>query len=239
MTNVFILAAGTSRRFGGKILKQELPINGEKIIRRIIRQVREYDNRINIYILTWHDTLKFGDVNIIDTKVRPQELSDTILLSYPYWGKRNVILLGDVVYSNDTINKILSHNNGVTIFARDKCPIKSSSERVALTFPIEYSNYLWLLLHKAARIFRYDGREGHAGMQKICLSTKPDWLLPFVHNTPIHPLIRPFRDYFIYHIYTTSWYPSFPVHLELVDDSITTDIDTPEEYQKFIAMAKL
>ena len=236
ITRVFILAAGTSRRFGGKILKQELLINGEKIIRRTIRQVLEYNSKLQIYILTWHKSLMFIDVNVINTKLRPQELSDTILLSRPYWKEWNIILLGDVVYSDDALKKILSNNNGITIFGRDKCPTKPGSERFALSFPIEQSEYITNLLQRASKTFRKDKWEGHGGMKKICWSTHPNWLLPFVSDIPTYLFIRPFRDYFIYHIYTTSWHPASPTSLELINDPITTDIDTPEEYAAFLAL---
>lgn len=245
MTNcpkVFITAAGSSRRFGGTVLKQLLPVNHEPIIRRTIRQVRETSPDSEVYILTWHPQLFFHDVQTIHTHTRPPELADTILLSERYWGSRNVVLMGDVVFSDDAIRRVFegAGAGGVKVYARVGTVVKSNSERFALTFDSDHAAFVRSLLARASSEFSIEGREGSSGMRKICSAAKPGFLFPFctdkVYGFVLFPLFRPFRDFLFFHVINEcAWIPWPPVELVLLDDDpITTDIDNWQEYFAFI-----
>jgi hypothetical protein len=237
---VFLLCAGFSKRVGST--KQLLPVGGEPIIRRTIRLIREIDPSISIYMLTWKPELMFDDVIVIDTGGRPPQLSDTILFSRPYWKERNIFLTGDTIYGERTMKKILADMKGITVFYRDSCPTKPSSERFTFSFSIEDSERVIQLLQKSSRIYTGTTHETCCGLGKICYATKPEYLMwlisPIVYIDGTHQhirLVRPFRDFFIYSIHQF-WKPWDTIRLVPVDDAITTDIDTMEEYNTFVSL---
>ena len=238
-TSVFITAAGTSRRFGTGFVKQLLPINHEPIIQRTIRQVMSMMPDAKVYVLTWHDALlTIKDVTVIDTKTRPKELADTILLSMPYWTERNIVLMGDTVFGDAALRTILFHpDDAVTIFARNSylSGHKPGSERFALFFISKHADYVKAVLHRASSVLGSIGETGHSGMRKICYATRPGWQIQFITNTPINPVIRPARDFILYHIIKDRfWQPALPAKLEIINDMVTTDIDNWEEYFAYI-----
>jgi|WetSurMetagenome_2_1015567.scaffolds.fasta_scaffold10860_10 hypothetical protein len=241
-SNVFLLCAGSSRRFEGAV-KQLLPIAGEPIIRRTIRLVREYDPYIKIYMITWHDALKFDDVEIIDTVKQPPQLSDSILLSQEFWGERNIFLLGDVIYGPKTLKKILSYDGRCAVYARDNSLINKHAERLALTFSDEASSDVKYLCEKASQLFKGTIFERGAGLQKICYATKSKrklfYLSPLIFKTPLFWLIRPIRDFLIFHVWTELWKPDPPISIVIINDVITMDIDSPADYQNFIDLRVL
>jgi len=239
MTNVFILAAGSSTRFNGEI-KQLLPVNKEPIIRRTIRLIKEYDPDIVIYVLTWKDPLKFSDVKVIDTKIKPLQLSDTMLISVPYWGERNVFLLGDVVFEEGDIKNILTYTENPSMFYKYSCSIKPNLERFAFVFDGPYSDIVIELLKKSSRIFENTTHLPCCGFLKICYATRDERLIPFIspviYTDGSHPyikFIRPFRDFIVYHVWQ-SWEPRKIIKVIPLAEGFTTDIDTPEEYKNFL-----
>ena len=236
--SVFILAAGSARRFNGTV-KQLLPVNGEPIIRRMIRQVREHKPDAAIYIVTWHPELMFPDVNIINTILQPEQLAHSMLWSEPYWGPRNIFLLGDVIFGDRAIQMVLDYTGPLAVFGRDECPIKGN-ERMALSFPIWGKGAFLQLLHKSIPLFRNTALENSGGICKVCLATKPYWKMILTNcvqfRSIFYPLVRPFRDFFVWHVLGGPlWYPE-TFRTILIDDDITTDIDTPEEYAAFLEM---
>jgi len=244
---VFILASGTSRRFNGKI-KHLLPVFGEPIIRRTIRIIRQIScfEDYEIYVVTHHKELKFDDVKIIDTIFKPRQLCNTILMTRPYWGDKNVILLGDVVYGERALACILSSNfNGIEMFYKDSCDVKPNSERYAVRFSSNNADLFGNLLNKASRVFEGSSMEDYGGLYKICFATRTELFLQLTspltytdrRNTWLRRLIRPFRDYFVYHIYQT-WKPARIIKLRKINDIITTDIDSQEDYDNFMRVIK-
>jgi choline kinase len=115
-TEVIILAAGAARRFGG-MRKQLLPIGATTILERIINQSKEhcccptvaaYDNEIVMAAIRYGARV-----------YRPEEREvtcDTILSTWELWKDRTIILLGDVVYSDDVMNKIFEYDGDFTVF---------------------------------------------------------------------------------------------------------------------------
>jgi len=238
--SVFILAAGSARRFNGTV-KQLLPVNGEPIIRRMIRQVREHKPDAAIYIVTWHPELMFPDVNIINTILQPEQLAHSMLWSEPYWGPRNIFLLGDVIFGDRAIQMVLDYTGPLAVFGREKCPVKDHSERFSLSFAYREKESLKDLCHKTASLFRNTAWQNSGGLRNLCLATQPYIKMILTNCVPfrsiLYPLVRPVRDFILWHILGGErWKPGPAINLVLIDDDITTDIDTPEDYAAFLEM---
>ena len=117
---VLSLCAGNATRFNGE-LKQLLPIGGgETILGRQLRQVKNFGvPEEDIFVVTRSAeiveyTAKLG----IQTEY-PSSCSktcDTALSTHKLWGEKTVILLGDVIYSNDVIKIILSVDTPIKFF---------------------------------------------------------------------------------------------------------------------------
>lgn len=230
MKTVFILAAGSATRFN-HVLKQALLYQGEPIIERTIRLVKQHSPGIKIYLVTWHDLLKNPGVTVIDTITQPPQLSDTILYTVPYWGDHNVLLLGDVIFSEDAIDKILSCGEGAHIFYKDICPNKPCSERFALSFTKSFRETMILLCMKSSKFFKGTTYEQVGGLVKLCYSTYPGYLMDYItpvnNNNPLSHV----RDFMIFHVLPI-WRMGPVFKFILIEDHITTDIDTEEEYEK-------
>lgn len=115
-TTVIILAAGNAIRFGGT-RKQLLPIGTTTILQRIVNQTKHHcccptviakDNEIIAAAMS------YGAKVYLPTE--SAATCETMLSTWELWNDRTVILLGDVVYSDDTINKIFSYSGEFTVF---------------------------------------------------------------------------------------------------------------------------
>ena len=115
-TSVIILAAGDAVRFGG-IRKQLLPIGATSILKRMVDQAKH--NCCCPTVVAADDeiisaALSYGAQAYLP--VNKNATCDTLLSSWELWSDRVVVLLGDVVYSNDTINKIFSYDGQFSAF---------------------------------------------------------------------------------------------------------------------------
>ncbi len=229
MPTVFITAAGKAERFNGDV-KQLLPINGEPIIRRTIRLIREYNPDIPIYVIAWDDRLKFDDVLVIDTVKTTHSVIESILFSRQYWDQQNVFLMGDVIFHPHTLQNILSYGK-TGMFGRREHVVKPGSERFAVTInqaDFEYMENLCATCHDVI-----DRGDGHGGLFCLSVAAKDPRLRPILPvNMKRFKFIRPARDWIYYHLlFRVLWKPWFFVE---VDDPYTTDIDTPDEYSHFL-----
>ena len=104
---VLILAAGNAVRIGGEC-KQLLHIGNTTILGRIIKQVRErgYDP----VVVTHHEMIQSYAADIWDIGYFvPEKHSvtcETLLSTESLWTNRTIVLLGDVIYSNATMDAI-------------------------------------------------------------------------------------------------------------------------------------
>lgn len=229
LPTVFITAAGTAERFNRDV-KQLLTINGEPIIRRTIRLIREYNKDIPIYVITWDDRLKFDDVLIIDTVKTTPSVVESILFSRQYWDQQNIFLLGDVIFHPHTLHQILAYNK-TGMFGRRSHVIKPGSERFALTinhYDFEYMEDLCAICHDIMPC-----GDGHGGLFCLFVVAHDPRLYPILPvKLEKFKVIRPARDWIYYHLlFRLLWKPWFFVE---VNDPYTTDIDTPEEYAHFL-----
>lgn len=123
MTNhlpCFILCAGEARRFDG-VFKQLLPVGaGETFLGRIVRQA---GNRARTPIIVTHHEKMFDTFPDVDFLLPIQKrwtcetllsVIDSQMLQY-----RNIVLLGDVVYSKDSMDRIFRHQSPVAFWGNE------------------------------------------------------------------------------------------------------------------------
>lgn len=102
-----ILAAGSSIRYRG-VAKQLLPVGDETILERMIRQCRQH--RYTPVVFTANNwIIKALDGYNCDHWLPPKSdtVCDTIYHMSGFWGPRTAILLGDVIYSQDAMARIM------------------------------------------------------------------------------------------------------------------------------------
>ena len=122
---VFILCAGESIRFGG-IPKQLIKIAGEEILRRIIRFLKQYDRISEIFIITHRDDIRNNIKELNDNTIyfinpsKRRYTLESMLSTQDEWVDRNFILLGDVIFSKNALEKILNSKKDFCFFGRVK-----------------------------------------------------------------------------------------------------------------------
>lgn len=113
---VFILAAGSSKRWTGPVQKQLVSIGGISLITRTIDQVRDIfgvepyivttDPEIALYGLERHVPVNYGYV--IETLFSTMEL----------WSDRVIVLLGDTYYTNYVLLQLREDSRPIVFYGR-------------------------------------------------------------------------------------------------------------------------
>ena len=122
---VFILCAGESTRFGGRA-KQLIKIAGEEILRRIIRFLKQDDRISEIFIITHRDDIRNNIKELNDNTIyfinpsKRRYTLESMLSTQDEWVDRNFILLGDVIFSKNALEKILNSKKDFCFFGRVK-----------------------------------------------------------------------------------------------------------------------
>jgi choline kinase len=118
---IFILAAGMAVRFNNTP-KQMLPIGKETIIERIVNKVRDRTT-INPTVVTHNSEIMIYCVEALKARcfipIEHSVTCETLLDTRGVWKERNIILLGDVIYSNDLMNMIFEvaeHGDKTVVF---------------------------------------------------------------------------------------------------------------------------
>jgi len=118
-TRVIILCAGKAHRFGG-VRKQLVKIGQDTILSRIIKQCQYYN-------VVPHIAVRDTGISVdgLDSFIgcyqwffaeNHDTTCDTILSTQKLWEDRTIILLGDAIYSPDTIRKIFNCNESFCVF---------------------------------------------------------------------------------------------------------------------------
>lgn len=124
-TRVFILCAGVDK-VAGNIRKELLKISGEEIIRRTIRLFKTYEPNCEIFIVTQHEEIKDNVKELKDDKfffINPAQRRyplETMLSTQEEWVDKNIIVHGDVIFSNDAVKKMVTVENKLCFFGRRK-----------------------------------------------------------------------------------------------------------------------
>jgi hypothetical protein len=145
---IFIMAQGNGDRWSRSDrndwippveYKQLLPVGDETIIGRTYRMASEYSDNV-ISICEGEFLKEFPKGTTIASLREPTgTLLHGIWETRPMWyvEDRNIFLLGDVVYSEDTLNRILSDTDLFTIYGRlgeNKYTGKEAGELFSLSF---------------------------------------------------------------------------------------------------------
>lgn len=114
-TSILILAAGEHARWPADYPKHLAVLNdGETVLRRTIRQVHER-NRCPTVVTVWPQIV--STLGCITSRLEYAELIlpeqywctiDTFRSTRSVWSKRVIVLLGDVIWTDDAISNILS-----------------------------------------------------------------------------------------------------------------------------------
>lgn len=132
-TRIFILCAGTSRKFENQP-KALLNIDGESILQRTIRIIRDTGFKGEIFIVTHHDIIIYSIKELNDDKIkflnpsRKRYILESMLSTKHEWVDRNIILYGDVIFSHNALKKILYSDNKIYFYARLRPSIYTKKE---------------------------------------------------------------------------------------------------------------
>ena len=139
---VLILAAGTEVSWEKKIgsAKQLLALGKDTVLGRIIRQVRERGVEPTL-VTHREDFINTAKDVIYYEPASRATIADTLLHTQDLWGGQTVILLGDTVFGNATLNMVLAHRGPLTAFG-------NSAEIFAFSFRDDDHDHLISTLEK-------------------------------------------------------------------------------------------
>jgi len=137
----FILAAGEQTRWGEQGFKQLVLIDNAPLLQRTISQ---FSSHGELFVVTHHNELsefcRQLNVKVIDP-LDHRFTASSALSTYKHWKGRTVILLGDVLYSDEAVAKIVACKErfkvlGSTVYGEifamtftDKSGVSSSMRR--------------------------------------------------------------------------------------------------------------
>lgn len=174
MEEVFILCAGDSKRWSWENTpKFFVPVFGDKLLPRTIKQVSRYDYTPMVVTHRTDVSSRLeGSCGFIDPESRLYTC-DTLYSTSKFWEDRTIVLLGDVLYSNSVMNKIISHKEDIIFYGNIR-----EREIYALTFT-DRSRILKGIQEVDERV-----RDGHHGqlwqlfysINKFGPETFPTWI---------------------------------------------------------------
>lgn len=165
-TRIFILCAGKNIKYHG-ITRQLLKINGEEILGRMIRLIKEECN-YEIFIITNNSIIENYIKSIKNDKVilfQPDAERyhfESVYSSNKEWVERNIFLFGDVMFSKHAIKKILNSDNKITFFFRVKPHLylnKRYPEMFGWLIPLSEANRMLNIILRS-----YEGASVYGGV---------------------------------------------------------------------------
>lgn len=122
---VLILAAGKSDRWGGKP-KQLLPLwDGETVLSRMVRQIQKAGFAPVVVTCDGRIAKAAPDSYLPE---RSGSIYETFLSTALLWDRQTSVLLGDVVFTDQAMGRVLAEKGWFRVFGNDK-------ETYALSFP--------------------------------------------------------------------------------------------------------
>jgi choline kinase len=114
MTNTIalVLAAGEAERMNGN-LKQLLPIGDTTVLGRMLSQMKRNDIRT---IVVTHKSAISEHHHRVHSPKNHNTICDTLLSTSHLWDDRTIVLLGDVVYSKNTMSNIVGCSDDIRVF---------------------------------------------------------------------------------------------------------------------------
>lgn len=151
MTTVLILAAGEQARWEDDYgLKQLRPIEGESLIVRTQRQVRQRSQAA--FVVTHKEVLqRLSERAVYPTRRR--WIAETLRSTAYMWTDRVIVLLGDVVYSKAVMDSIINYDGAIRFWG-------NLHELFGLSFNHDATTKMLTALDKAIHHAEYDGGPG-------------------------------------------------------------------------------
>jgi hypothetical protein len=145
---IIILAAGSCSRWMGQC-KHLLPVQGEPIIYRTIRLIREFKPDQPIHIITQRPFIGCKAdhwIRSTDDDARAS-INATVLLTSEHWDPDGMthLILGDVSFMRGTLKRIVGYTGPARVWGRmygNKLSRKHDREIFAYSFPPKYHDYL-------------------------------------------------------------------------------------------------
>jgi choline kinase len=217
---VFILCAGNQIRFGDKEPpKQLLGLKGETILGRQRRQVFERTKDYPI-VVTHLDAIKTAADGIWIVPSGHRWTCETFLSTSNFWLERNVILLGDVIYSKACMDEIMSCQRDITVFG-------NYFEMFAVSFSEDVATKVKYRLNKAIE----NTKKGIGGDAKIRRFYQAYCDLPMDGNA-FEPTVEEYMQHWRkYWRKVSDGYPFTDTVFHYIHDW-TRDIDSKSEYVK-------
>lgn len=219
--SIFIAAAGQHTRFGDTD-KCRVLVNGEPLIRRTIRLLKEKFPGVRPCVLTWNKELIFPDCDYILTG-KTRCLAETILQSRNKWHGIVYVFLSDVVYTGSFIDRVFDVQ-GIAVFASmdDR---KGYSERYTLSFAEKDYQYMEKVLRHSIPL---RGILGMCFIMNHCgwLNTLRD----YVRGEKV-ALFGNSRSRVLHWLWERAWRKKGLVHW--TGDSRVMDFDYPGEYHSY------
>lgn len=190
--------------------KQFIQIDGERILNRAVRLIREYDPEAKVCIVSKTDKFKVDDADLLIVPAKDEHnfCMWRYLQVYDKWQGETVFVYGDVWYSEEAIKKIVSYEGEFQYFGRPGPSIitkKPYQEPFAIYVRKSYAETLRKQILATMQLF-YD--------KKIKECT--DWeLYCYINNKPF---IRPCE---------------VDVGFTTIDD-FTEDFDRPVDYDLWL-----
>ncbi|HJP04354.1 MAG TPA: NTP transferase domain-containing protein [Gammaproteobacteria bacterium] len=120
--NIFILAAGEGTRWGNALgaPKQLADVAGKPLLAHMLEKLHARRAQYGIdrvMVVASDPKLHVLDAEFIDPGKTRLTL-ESLLSSRPYWTEDNLILLGDVFFSDHALDTILSHKSDLAFYGR-------------------------------------------------------------------------------------------------------------------------
>jgi len=118
MAKIIILCAGEGTRWGNHmdLPKQLIAINGESLLHRMIRLFGSHGYH-DVSIVSNDERMNLPECGFF----RPPQcrwIAETFLSTRPLWADKTIVLLGDVFFTENAVEKIASFKEGVHVYGR-------------------------------------------------------------------------------------------------------------------------
>jgi hypothetical protein len=156
-TRVIILAAGSGERWGNYlgVPKHLIEIDEEKLIERTVRQFNKYSDEILVVSPKDHRYAVNGALQCTP-KTNPDREMDKFISSSHLWGDQSIVLVyGDVYFTDEAVEKIMTYSGDWKYFCRpwpSEKTGKNCKEIFAIYVPPHQHKYVKENINKIANL---------------------------------------------------------------------------------------
>lgn len=218
MTRYILAIAGDGSRWNNHlgVRKHFAPINGEPLILRTIRQIRQFDKDAEIYIgQNPKYKVSIPDVTIYDgTTYKKGAESDRYFASTPFWNRegRTVLIWGDVYFTDDAVEKLTKLSDTWLRYGRvGGSSLKGWGEEFAISFNPEHQDLVFKSCKKVEKLSLEVGHQLYGAIYLAMLGVS---------------------DSDIVNYSASGLKPNLGNMVEINDE--TDDFDFPSDYDKFV-----